>query len=290
MTETRTITFRDERLVVLIGVVVLAVTLSGLIALPSQEFVLDLFGSELSLRFSGPVQVVILLILLICAGVDTLVRHPSHLMVSAVAPSDAGRRPARPLPFPYRAAYYSLPTMLTVIGVIAVHSVQWWGYQIAAATLLGLALASVIGMQLSTHTLESRSRRTMRLLLNAVSYALAIGLFGLIFGARLRSVISAPGIMLASGLLSVELYRNSETSAWRIWLYSALTALLTGELIWALNYTALSTPAGAALLLLAFYTITGLVQQHLWGRLTPRVVVEYMIVLGLGLLGVIALL
>ncbi len=290
MTETRPATVRDERLTTLIAVIVLASTLSGVIALPSQEFVLDLFGSELALRFTGPVQVLALLILLICAGVDGLLRHPSQLMAPAVALSDAGRPHAGPLPFPYRAAYYSLPTMLTVIGVVAVHSVQWWGYQVAAATLLGLVLASVISMQLSTHTLDSRSRRAMRLLLNAMSYALAIGLFGLIFGARLRTVISAPGIMVASGLLSVELYRNSETSAWRIWLYAALTALLMGELIWALNYTALSTPAGAALLLLAFYTLTGLVQQHLWGRLTPRVIIEYLVVLGLGLLAVIILL
>jgi len=290
LTETRPATVRDERLTTLIAVIVLAATLSGVIALPSQEFVLDLFGSELALRFTGPVQVLALLILLICAGVDGLLRHPSQLMAPAVAPSGAGRPHAVPLPFRYRAAYYSLPATLTVIGVVAVHSVQWWGYQVAAATLLGLVLASVISMQLSTHTLDSRSRRAMRLLLNAVSYALAIGLFGLIFGARLRSVISAPGIMLASGLLSVELYRNSETSAWRIWLYAALTALLMGELIWALNYTALSTPAGAALLLLAFYTLTGLVQQHLWGRLTPRVIIEYLVVLGLGLLAIIVLL
>ncbi len=290
MTETRPATVRDERLTTLIAVVVIATTLSGVIALPSQEFVLDLFGSELALSFSGPVQVLVLLILLICAGVDGLVRHPSRLMAPFVAPGSASRPPVGTQPFPYRAAYYSLPAMLTVIGVVAVHSVQWWGYQVAAATLLGLVLASVIGMQLSTHTLESRSRRAMRLWLNAVSYALAIGLFGLIFGARVRSLISAPGIMLASGLLSVELYRNSETSAWRIWLYAALTAVLMGELIWALNYTALSTAAGAALLLLAFYTLTGLVQQHLWGRLTPRVVIEYVVVLGLGLLAVIVLL
>ncbi|MHB1318190.1 MAG: DUF5656 family protein [Anaerolineae bacterium] len=282
--------FRDERLAILIITVVLAAALSALISLPSREVVLDLFGSELALRFSGPLQVLALLVLLVCAGVDTLVQHPS---VRASPPSrQASSAPAvsRPVPLPYRAAYYALPTTLTVIGLVLVHTVQWWAYQLAASALLGLVLAIVITMQLGTHELDTRAHRAMRVALNALSYILALGLFGLIFGARLRSLLSATGIMAASGLLALELYRNSETSAWRIWLYAAVTALLMGELTWALNYTAFSTELGSALLLLALYTLTGLVQQSLWGRLTSRVVGEYVLVLAGGLVASMLLL
>ncbi|MFO7696694.1 MAG: hypothetical protein R6X16_06010 [Anaerolineae bacterium] len=290
MPERRAETFHDERLAIVISAVVLATALSALIALPSREVVLDLFGSELALRFSGPLQVLMLLVLLVCAGVDTLVQHP---MVRTDLPSRPTANPATdawPVAFPYRAAYYALPTTLTIIGLVLVHTVQWWAYQLAASALLGLVLAIVIRMQLGTHALDTRAHRAMRLLLNALAYTLALGMFGLIFGTRLRSLLSATGIMVASGLLALELYHNSETSAWRIWLYAAVTAVLMGELTWALNYTAFSTQLASALLLLALYTLTGLVQQSLWGRLTPRVVGEYVLVLAGGLAAAIILL
>jgi len=38
-----------------------------------------------------------------------------------------------------------------------------------------------------------------------------------------------------------------------------------------------------ALLLVLFYTLTGLAQQHLWQRLTRRVVLEYVLVAVVGL-------
>jgi hypothetical protein len=252
--------------------------------------VLDLFGSELALRFSGPLQVLILLVLLVCAGVDSLVQHPLVRTNSASRRTPASPTDRSPVPLPYRAAYYALPTTLTVIGLVLVHTVQWWAYQLAASALLGLVLAIVIRMQLGTHALDTRAHRAMRLLLNALAYTLALGLFGLIFGARLRSLLSATGIMVASGLLALELYRNSETSAWRIWLYATVTAVLMGELTWALNYTAFSTQLASALLLLALYTLTGLVQQSLWGRLTPRVVGEYVLVLTGGVAAAVILL
>lgn len=275
----RSETVRDERLAILISAVVLAAALSALISLPSREVVLELFGSELALRFSGPVQVLVLLVLLVCAGVDTLVQHPSVRSTPTGRQTVSKTIDTRPVPLPYRAAYYALPTTLTAIGLVLVHTVQWWAYQLAASALLGLVLAIVIVMQLGTHELDTRAHRAMRVALNALSYTLALGLFALIFGARLRSLLSATGIMATSGLLALELYRNSETSAWRIWLYAAITALLMGELTWALNYTAFSTQLGSALLLLALYTLTGLVQQSLWGRLTGRVVGEYVLVL-----------
>ncbi len=269
---------RDERLGILVSVVILAATLSATISLPSQQFVLQLFGSELSLRFSGPVQVVLLLGLAVCSGVDALVRR---------APTGQLRANA---PIAYRTTFYSLPTTLTLIGLVAVHSVGWWGYQLAGAVGLGLMLAIVISMQLATHTLDTAGRRALRLLLNALAYALALGLYALVFGARLRSLLSGTGIMVVSGLIALELYRNNETNASRIWLYAGLTALLMGELTWALNYTALTAQVGSALLLLVFYTLTGIVQQSLWGRLDRRAMAEYGIVLAAGLIVIATLL
>jgi hypothetical protein len=269
---------RDERLAILTSFVVVGAIASALVALPSREFVLELFGSELALRFTGPVQTLALLLLLLCGGLDALVRTPAEVSgpsVSSEAPSAS--------PFLYRAAYYALPVTVTTIGVVAVHSLQWWGYVVAAGVLLGLLLAGVIAMQRATHTLSTPTHRLMRLVLNAIAYALALGLFGLIFATRVRSVVTASATMLIAGLLSTELYRNSTSSPARIWLYAGLTGLLMGQLTWALNYGAFSTTVGAALLLLAFYAATGIVQQHLWNRLTQRVMIEYIVVYLVGL-------
>jgi hypothetical protein len=61
-------------------------------------------------------------------------------------------------------------------------------------------------------------------------------------------------------------------------------ALVLGQLTWVLNYSRLSSPQGGALLLLAFYTLAGLMQQYLAGRFDRQVVQEYGAVALIGVL------
>ena len=106
---------------------------------------------------------------------------------------------------------------------------------------------------------------------------MALAYYELLFEARLRSILSATGVLLVSAALSLELLRHPQ-KVWRTWLYAGILGLLMGELTWALNYTSVSAQVGAGLLLLVYYAFSGLVQQHLWGHLSRRVVVEFAVV------------
>ncbi len=285
MSESVPTTPRDERLPILITIVVLGLALSVLIPLPTRELVLDLLGSELSLRFSGPVQMIILMGMLVCVGVDSLLRGD---------PGDPASTPSQPSAseIPSRATsvmFWALPALLAVLALIILHSLPWWGYQVAFALISGGVLATIITWQKETLSLAGMSRRGLRLALNGIAYGLAYVLFAMIFGARLRSMLSATAVMAVSGVLALELLRSSDTSTWRPWLYAALTALIMGEVTWVLNYTRVSNRAGGALLVLIFYVLTGLAQQYLWERLNRHVLIEYLVALVFGL-GVISLL
>ncbi len=66
-------------------------------------------------------------------------------------------------------------------------------------------------------------------------------------------------------------------------IYGAIVGLVVGEAMWALNYWQV-TPTGAGLLLLVlFYVLHGLAQQHLTAQLTRRAVIEYLVVGTIGL-------
>jgi hypothetical protein len=269
-------TYRDERLGILISVLVLGLALSALVPLPSWELVLELFGSELALRFSGPVQSLVLLVILVCVGVNSLAR-------SSLAAEAGAQQDQRGAGLATGALFWPLPTLVAVLGLVAVQSVVWWGYQLALAFVIGIAMATIIMLQLATQSLYTTRRRGLRLALNGIAYAMAFVLFVLIFGARQRSLLSATAVLAVSSLLALELLRNTETATWRTWLCAASVGLAMGELTWVLNYTRLADRTGGALLLLIFYVVTGLTQQHLWGRLDRRVLAEYVAVLGLGI-------
>lgn len=282
MSDSMPLSQRDERLALLITVVVLGLALSALVPLPTWELPLELFGSELVIRFSGPVQLLAVMVILICLGVDGLVRgRPTTRSAGAsLQHSILGTGLAT------SATFWALPTLVAILGLAILQGMPWWGYQLALALLCGAAVAAVVTLQLASRSLASAPRQGLRLALNGVSYGIAYILFDQIFGARLRSLVSAPAILLVSGGLALELLRSSTTTPWRTYLYAGLTALVMGEIALILNYSRLGNRAGGALLFLVFYILTGLAQQHLWARLNRRVLVEYLIVLALGLGGV----
>ncbi len=268
----------DERLATLISVLVLGLTLAALAPPPTWEITLEMLGSELALRFSGPVQALILLVILVCVGVHSLART-SLPEPASEAPLSSGHEPS----LATSAMLWPLPTLVAILGLVAVESVIWWGYQVAMALVVGAVMAAVIALQLHTQSLSTAPRRGFRLALNGVAYVIAFLLFSSIFGTRQRSVLTATAVLAVSASLALELLRNAHTSVWRPWLYAAVIGLAMGEMTWALNYTRLADRTGGALLLLLFYIVTGMTQQHLWDRLSQRVVAEYIAVLALGL-------
>jgi hypothetical protein len=61
----------------------------------------------------------------------------------------------------------------------------------------------------------------------------------------------------------------------QVLVYSAVVALATGEITWALNYWPLNGLFGGAFLLACFYFLAGTLAHHLQNRLTRRLLGEY---------------
>jgi hypothetical protein len=258
---------RKDRLGITLSLVLLGLALSMLVSLPSRVLTLVVLGSELTVPFSGAMQFSLILAAMVCAGVDAIVRSHPRLHDHSIA---------------YTVTFWVLPSLITVASLALLSVLPWWGYQIGLIGLTGALLALVIVSQYRSLDAADPHFQGARLMLNAVSYIAALVLFSILYGTRQRSVISATGVLVAAGMLALELLRSFEGRPRRTWFYAALTGLMMGELTWALNYNSLDARLGGTVLLLTFYTLTGLMQQHFWGRLTRRTVLEYGVVCALG--------
>ncbi|MHB1296766.1 MAG: DUF5656 family protein [Anaerolineae bacterium] len=261
---------RVDRLAVTVSLVMMGLALSVIIALPAQQLSMRVLGSSLSVNFSGVSQFGVVVIAVACVGVDALMR--THPLVHARS-------------LAYTATFWVLPCVVTLASMLVLGDLSWWGYQVVLIGLTGVALGLVMVAQYRSIDAHDPRHRLARLALNGAVYVAALVVFVSLYGSRQRSIVSATGILIASGLLAIELYRSSPQASLRqVWLFATLTALLMGELTWALNYSSVDARIGGAFLLLVFYLLSGLVQQHLWQRLTRHAWIEYAVVCAVAML------
>jgi hypothetical protein len=135
------------------------------------------------------------------------------------------------------------------------------------------------------YTVDPADRRYLaaRLSLNAWAYLLALISFVLIYSPKARSLLSATAVTVVATLLALELLRGASRGFGRTVLYALIAGLITGEIIWAMNYWRIAGVTGGLLLLLGFYVAAGLANQQLQDRLTRRVLIEYGVVALIGL-------
>jgi uncharacterized protein DUF5656 len=259
------------RLSLIVSFVLVGLTLSFILDLPSQRLELSLLGSEASFTVSGTWFIALLLAALTATGVDSIARtHPRvHL---------ADRR--------YLFILWIVPAMIVVAATVILANTTVRVYGLVGVILAGAFLVATVLSEYFTIDLSDRLYNYARLGVNLAVYLLALILFGTIYGWKIRSLFSATAIGLAAGLLSLELFRGAESELRRTWLYAAAVGLSIGEILWAFNYWNLNAHLGGALLLVFFYGFTGLVQQHLWGRLNRIVWFEFFIII----IGALALL
>jgi hypothetical protein len=252
----------------MVSLVMVGLALSMSVSLPSRQFTLFVLGSELTVLLSSQSQLATVMATLVCAGVDAIIRtHPKVY-----------RRPLG-----YTVTFWVLPSLLTVASLILLPDLEWWGYRIGLIALTAVLLTLVVVSQYRSVDPEDRHHRLARLTLNGIVYVAALVLFVALYEGRVRSAISATGMLVASGMFALELLRVSPEDTGRTWLYAFLVGMLMGELTWALNYNSIDARIGGATLLLVFYSLTGLTQQHLWRRLNRHVVAEFGLVFVVGL-------
>lgn len=152
----------------------------------------------------------------------------------------------------------------------------------------GALLTAVISSQYHTIDPDDPLHPRARFVLNLIDYLVAFELFSAIYSTKARALMSATAVFAVGALISLDLLRGTERSVQRTWLYSGIIGLVLAQLAWALNYWVISGMAGGLLLLLFFYVVTGIVQNHLLGHLTPRLMAEFAFVALIGLALVLA--
>jgi hypothetical protein len=231
-------------------------------------------GLGLSLLIQPPLAwgFVALLIATSCVGTDQVLRtHPR-----------AGEAPGG-------MAILVLPALIVLAGALFLRLPFFQRGLAEAAGLVGSGVTLLAALFAEYQTLDQSGPgyRRARIVVTLIGYLIAFALFSAIFAPKFRSILSASAVLIASALISAELFRGSGRSD-RQPLWIGVVALTLGEVTWALNYWVLSALAGGAVLLLVFYTVTGVIRSHLNGSLAPRVFSEHLIVAAVGLAAVMA--
>jgi hypothetical protein len=258
-----------DRLSLLTSLVLVGLTLSLILDLPSQRIEFSFLGSEASITLSGTWLIAFLLAALTATGVNSIARtHPRvHLGETR-----------------YIFILWILPALIVVAAtmILSLTNVRVYGvYTLIAIAFAGIFLVAVIIGEYITIDLNDRWYSAARLGVNLAAYLAALIIFATIYSWKIRSLYSSTAIGLSAGLIALELFRGSESDFRRTWLFAAAVGLSMGEMVWALNYWNLSGFIGGALLVVFFYAFTGILQQYLWNRLSRIVFVEFAMI-GIG--------
>lgn len=256
-----------EQLSLLVGMNVVGLTLSILLILPERRFDFDFLGTQADIVLSGPWLFALLLGVMTAAGVESIMRSHPRVHLSET---------------PYTAIMWILPCLLVAGSALILPLFRdSTPFMVLAILVSALLLGLVVLGEYLTVDLRDPAYAFARLGLNLAVYLAALASFQTIYAFKLRSIFSAPLIGVAAALLALELLRSSESDVRRTWLYAAAVGLGLGEALWALNYWNVNSLLGGVVLLILFYIVTGLAQQHLFGKLSWRTLVEFAIVLAL---------
>jgi hypothetical protein len=287
--------YRD-RASVLVWVALMGLVAQRVLALPSREITATVLGSPITLTITTNTILGALLAALVASGTEAVVRaHPrslTRLPMSFAGPASSGvavprydittSAPGRQLDLFLTKSnhwvFWALPVALVLIALFLLPVAPSNTYWLLGVMLTGVALG--VSMAGIYYTIDpfARGYRRARLGMNALTYAVALVLFLVVYRSRARSIVSATEVLLVSGLLALELLRGSGRPTPLIVLYAGITGLLLGQVTWALNYWRLSSLTGGLVLLVVFYDVVGLAQNALQGRIRRRVLTEYALI------------
>jgi hypothetical protein len=266
----RTHTINRERLSVLVALIVLSLSLLPMIESPATTGVGTSFlGTPLRLEFSATTFVTILSTALTCAGIDALIRvHPR------VRRGDEART------FPY----WIIPAATVVVASQILSNISDARQWIMGLLLTGGVLWAVSVAEYASIDREGPMAGRARLFLTAITYVLAVLLFGLIWNTRARSLISATLTLIVAASLAFDLLWSTRAPAGRALLLSIAIGLVLAQSNWAINYWRTDVFTAALSQLLAFYALVGLATQYLIDRISRRVLIEFAVVMIVALL------
>lgn len=265
--------YRD-RISVATWMVVLGLGMSLLLQLPSAEIRFWALGSPVTIPITGTLVAAIFLSILAGVGAEGVITvHPVYVW-----------RTTRMGTW----SYWALPMALAIIATVLLPLVESPVLQVAALAISGGLLAGAYFGLYATVERGKPGFRRARLWLDALAYGSALILFLFVYQTRTRSLVSGTVVAVTALLLAAEILRTATNRSGAALIYGSIVGLILGQVTWALNYWVLPGLTGGLLLLLIFYLLVGIAQQGLQDRLTPRVLLEF-VVFGLLAMVLIAL-
>jgi hypothetical protein len=251
------------------GALLLGLSFTRLVDVPGRYLAMEALGSPLGINLTGVTLLLLITAALAVTSMEALLQ--GHPLVNQ-------RQVRRTLIF------WIMPASFVVGASGLLLRVE--GFGVWTIGLLFCAVAIPLGMAVEYYAVDPHQRQQpVRSWGETVLIHLAaLMLYALILGLRVRTLLSGPAVVLVTTLLIYRLLYFTATSP-RIAMYYALaTGAVAGLLTWALNYSPWGDNQGALLLLLFFYVSNGLLQHHLSDRLGRRVVIEYLLVAGIGII------
>jgi hypothetical protein len=249
-----------NHLSLLVAVILLGNVLFRFIELPEATWQVRALGSAVGLRVTGSWLLIALMVGLVSAGTNFVIRdHPA-----------VGKHPERPV-----FVSWILPAALAGLSAHLLSLAPTRQLWIVGLALVGAGISLAVAAEYGSMAPEAPGYAMARLALNVLAYVLAFAFLTLIYRSRTRSLLSASAIALATGLLSLDLLSGADVQFWRVLTYSAVVGLVMGECTWALNYWRITAWAGGMVLLLVFYGMTNIAHQHLLERLSAGTIVEF---------------
>ena len=205
------------------------------------------------------------------AGADLLARAHPQVQTRTFVPIKLG-----PLSFEIAPSFWILPS-LGVVGSFAffrLFSDRLNGTAFALA--LGTAGSSLLIILVAQHYLLDRSpvlSQRAQVVLQALGYLMAFGIFSAIYYTRYRTLYSASLIGGTALLIAYALLASpTRTNALQL---SLIVGLVMAEVTWALNYWSTTFLIAGTLLLVIFYLAVSLLHYMSSGQLSRRLLLEY---------------
>jgi len=258
------IDYRD-RISIVTWLIIFGMGVSLLIDFRPLELRLSALGSPFSLFFSKTLMAGLFLGILAVGGAASII---------SLHPRFTSNRHFTIRPWIYGA----LPMAMVLITVLMVPTAPNRLAQVIGLLVSGTLLALALFCLYATVEQGKPGFRRGRFVLNAMAYGAALLLFLQVYGTRTRSLLSATLIAIIALLLAVEILRNVTSQTRDALTYGCISALVLGEVTWALNYWRLSNITGGLVLMLIFYLVVGIAQQGLQNRLHRRVIIEFAVV------------
>ncbi|HET6443327.1 MAG TPA: hypothetical protein VFI27_02005, partial [candidate division Zixibacteria bacterium] len=210
-----------DRLSVLTGAILLALSMTRLLEVPIRPLRTEFLGSQLGVELSATTIMELIMLGLGITAAESLVRsHPI----------------ARQGNLDRSTMYWIVPGMLVTVlatWLVSVSDVGLWTAGILASmVLVPLALAVEYAGVDHEHDQSSLLQWGQTVLIHLLAFIV----FARIYDVRARSLLSGTAVLIITTLLAARLYWPIVADTAEAFLYGATAGVLVGLMTWILNY------------------------------------------------------